>query len=540
MTFEDGKIKEVVERSLVKAYAERNTSPKMPIEKKYVEAFVNAVFNCTDMMKAFGELRGNMDSMPYYSFDSNLRGFPTDKFGHIVAYSMLKKDMTLFQMILEAFFGMGSIYLDYGKDELNTDENMEGVPTTGDDIIKTDEDLTTDPLSVPTVVFLIPIGYEWTTQERYDEILPLFEKFVSVVKPVRVMIKPYTPVKINEHYDHKIVSPISVKGIENVNFMGVTTSADIVSSKDGLSWDSISSYPGMSYGISTNLNTPGYRCITQCEDNPNLFACIEWDAPNTCRIAYSTNLLSGETPVWTEATVTNASNYTINCIVYAAKNLWLAVGKWGSGHGLFASFTETPTEWKAFDYYNFRYQWTNFVAVSKLDPISNEIMVVENHGGNYSYLIRFTYRPSSTYPGFMEHGYAGVPDNVYSVTNGTSYFASLGQNHLYTLPYQGTYSITSTEIDASGPHTGDVVHVPGKGFLVGSFQNVGIVREGISPDTRNMVAYHSELNGGRTPSILTLAYSDKTKTAVAHTSSIYMARDATLLIEIDGLEPDED
>ena len=349
MTFEDGKIKEVVERSLVKAYAERNTSPKMPIEKKYVEAFVNAVFNCTDMMKAFGELRGNMDSMPYHSFDPNLQGFPIDKFGHIVAYSMLKKDMTLFQMILEAFFGMGSIYLDYGKDELNTDENMEGVPTTGDDVIKTDEDLTTDPLSVPTVVFLIPIGKDMVSQERYDEILPLFEKFISVVKPVRVMIKAidYSPEGILEDWkwsqvneSGEWISPISVEDFNGIRFMAFkkfdSGGLDLYGSANGVTWKLLmKNFLNSSSTGDVFRNRTNTKLIAQSKDDKNIFLRAGSTTPKSSPLSMSWNIygedyLNGITnvtfePVWTSGGVT--------CMSWNSEKLYIG----NSSKGLYGS-----------------------------------------------------------------------------------------------------------------------------------------------------------------------------------------------------------
>lgn len=111
----------MTERKDIEEYARRNTSPKMPIEKKYVHAYLESLLFSTDVQKSFGELASktqfNDEFFLYNSYHEFCKALDINKYGHIISYAMLKKDQTLFDMIGEMFFGNKPIQ--YFDNELN-------------------------------------------------------------------------------------------------------------------------------------------------------------------------------------------------------------------------------------------------------------------------------------------------------------------------------------------------------------------------------------------------------------------------------------
>ena len=152
---------ELVPQSNIHNYAVRNTSSKMPIEQKYIEAFISAIFSSPELKEVYKRLQSIMwnedSSMVFLSLWDNLGIINEEPYRSIVAYAMLKKDEKLFEMISSALF-TGTFEVQWDQNFVKkivhyTDENMaeEGQE---EELPHTDIDLYTDMVEgIPFLVF---------------------------------------------------------------------------------------------------------------------------------------------------------------------------------------------------------------------------------------------------------------------------------------------------------------------------------------------------------------------------------------------------
>ena len=187
----------IVDKFLIQKYASKNTSPKMPIEAKYVNAFLDSLLNSTWAEKKYDELdsqmRNGVSFLIFTSFYPTAKNVNEEPFRSITSYSMLKKDFTLFEMISAALF-TGSVHEYHGRDLYaqivrNTDETPirytdEGSYTDmGDGIIQIGfkNYYCEDPLPDGT-------GSEWQTIDELNDALWKFQNLITMVKPARIIV----------------------------------------------------------------------------------------------------------------------------------------------------------------------------------------------------------------------------------------------------------------------------------------------------------------------------------------------------------------
>lgn len=188
---------ELVDKVDIQKYAKRNTSPNMPIEAKYVQAFIDALMNSTSLQELYDILKSEMQNgdsyVIYNSYSINARNINKEPYRSIVAYAMLKKDFRLFQLISASMF-TGSVKEYHGSDLYsefikNTDETP---------LHYTDEGTYTDMNEG-----LIQIGFknyycddplpdgtgsEYQTTEELDKALTDFDYIITLTKPARVEV----------------------------------------------------------------------------------------------------------------------------------------------------------------------------------------------------------------------------------------------------------------------------------------------------------------------------------------------------------------
>ena len=188
---------ELVNKTDIMSYAQRNTSPRMPIEKQYVYAFIDALMNSSSLQEVFETLKNEMQNgdtfIIYNSFNVNARNVNKEPYRSIIAYSMLKKDMRLFELISASMF-TGKVIEYHGSDLYNdvvkeTDES----PTK-----YTDSGIYTDMSEG-----LIQIGFqnfycdepaedgggsEYQTLAELDKSITDFDYIITLTKPARVGI----------------------------------------------------------------------------------------------------------------------------------------------------------------------------------------------------------------------------------------------------------------------------------------------------------------------------------------------------------------
>lgn len=180
----------------IQIYAKKNTSPKFPIEEKYVNAFLQSLLNSSFVKEKYKILRDEMwngNSFLFYnSFwrDANVVNKEPNR--SIVAYAMLKKDFRLFELMSASLF-TGTVEEYHGADLYKdlvktTDERplkytdsgaytdmQEGLVQIGFKNIFCD-----DPLPDGT-------GSEFQTLEELVEATKDFEVMATMCKPARVI-----------------------------------------------------------------------------------------------------------------------------------------------------------------------------------------------------------------------------------------------------------------------------------------------------------------------------------------------------------------
>lgn len=188
---------ELVNKVDIQKYAKRNTSSNMPIEAKYVQAFIDALMNSTSLQELYEILQSetqNGDSyLIYNSYGINARNINKEPYRSIVAYAMLKKDFRLFQLISASMF-TGSVKEYHGSDLYNEFiKNTDETP-----LHYTDEGTYTDMNEG-----LIQIGFknyycddplpdgtgsEYQTTEELNKSLTDFDYIITLTKPARVEV----------------------------------------------------------------------------------------------------------------------------------------------------------------------------------------------------------------------------------------------------------------------------------------------------------------------------------------------------------------
>jgi hypothetical protein len=109
----------VFDSEAIQLYAKKNTSPKFPIEEKYVNAFLQSLLNSSFVKEKYKILRDEMwngNSFLFYnSFwkDANIVNKEPNR--SIVAYAMLKKDFRLFELMSASLF-TGTVEEYHGSD----------------------------------------------------------------------------------------------------------------------------------------------------------------------------------------------------------------------------------------------------------------------------------------------------------------------------------------------------------------------------------------------------------------------------------------
>ena len=211
----------IVDSKLIEKYAETNTSPKMPIEKKYVESFLKAMFSSPKIEQELSSIRDNMwnqnnKSVLLLSYNPKCIEFMDEPFCSIIRYSMIKHDPELFYMIQYAFWKFScnfSIYLNKNRleDEVRyTDleppsdletyaryEEYDGKMWYCTDTLKLDTDLATiNPnLDIPSFYVKDISSNEYEQWNNYfvkeEDFEIMYEKYcrlLSIVKPARYSI----------------------------------------------------------------------------------------------------------------------------------------------------------------------------------------------------------------------------------------------------------------------------------------------------------------------------------------------------------------
>lgn len=185
----------VVDKSLIQQYAKRNTSSKMQIEQQYVQAFVDSILNSTELKKAFTTLSDELQNgdafVIFNSFGTTARNINKEPFRSILAYSMLKKDLRLFELISASMFtGVVAEYHGndlYGESAKMTDETPKKY---------TDNNIFTD-MSIGRIqigfknIFTTDIlpdgtGSEYQSFDELEKALEAFDDLITLTKPARI------------------------------------------------------------------------------------------------------------------------------------------------------------------------------------------------------------------------------------------------------------------------------------------------------------------------------------------------------------------
>ena len=96
-------------RTDIQKYSRKNSSGKIPLEAKMIEAYVNSILNSTDVENSYELLREKVwNELKFFFFNSlwsSCAEYNKEPYRSLIAYSMLRKDVNLFDMILYKIFG---------------------------------------------------------------------------------------------------------------------------------------------------------------------------------------------------------------------------------------------------------------------------------------------------------------------------------------------------------------------------------------------------------------------------------------------------
>lgn len=185
----------MVNESTIRTYAQKNTSPQMPIEAKYVNAFVNSILNSTSVQTAYNILAEEMQNgesfLIFNSFWETAAEINMEPYRSIVAYAMVKKDFRLFELISASLF-TGTVSEYHGEDLYTEVVENTDIPAN----MYTDMGLYTD--MSPGSIFIgftniycdnpLPdgTGSEFQTYEQMMAGYEIFKKLITMTKPARV------------------------------------------------------------------------------------------------------------------------------------------------------------------------------------------------------------------------------------------------------------------------------------------------------------------------------------------------------------------
>lgn len=189
----------LVPRENIQTYAKRNTSPKMPVEEKFVNAYIDSLLNSTKLQETYFQILERIQFggsfLGYLSFWKDAVKLNKEPFISIVAYSMLKKDMILFEMISSSLF-TGTV-----EQYIGTQIYSRIFKTTDEPGAFTDLNSFTDAESGNiTIAFknIYTVDYDeqkmfppYQTKEKYESNLKDFLPLITMTKPARVAISVY-------------------------------------------------------------------------------------------------------------------------------------------------------------------------------------------------------------------------------------------------------------------------------------------------------------------------------------------------------------
>ena len=188
---------ELINKTDIMNYAIRNTSPKMPIEQKYVYAFIDSLMNSSSLQEVYENLKSNMQNgdtfIIFNSFNINARNINKEPYRSIVAYSMLKKDIRLFEFISASLF-TGKVIEYHGSDLYNdvTKETDESPTKYTDSGIYTDMSEGLIQIGFQNYYCDVPAedggGGEYQTLSELDNAIIDFDYIITLTKPARIGI----------------------------------------------------------------------------------------------------------------------------------------------------------------------------------------------------------------------------------------------------------------------------------------------------------------------------------------------------------------
>lgn len=189
----------VVDTSDIVRYADRNTSIKMPIEKKIVSAYLDSLLNSTSVKLLYNKIKSAGLNGDYFSYLMNYHKncvyFRDEPYRSIIAHSMLKKDEELFVAVSNAFFkGTIGVFQNNELNEFVVEYTDEATQTTKPTDYTTDMGLTTDMgRGLLRVGFFNKYGEGFDAEEdgiqSYEQMmesLDRFWEFIPIVKPARI------------------------------------------------------------------------------------------------------------------------------------------------------------------------------------------------------------------------------------------------------------------------------------------------------------------------------------------------------------------
>jgi len=207
----------LVDKMDIQNYSRKNTSKKMPIEEKYVQAFIDSLLNSSALKEKFQILSDETQNgdafLLFTSYDVSAQNINKEPFRSILAYSMLKKDFLLFELISASMF-TGTVAEYHG-----TDLYITSIKETDESPLKyTDEggytDMTEGLIQIgfknifSTEVLEDGSGSEYQTLEEMLAALDDFNTIITLCKPARVEIliffEPYCYLSGNQDVSQTI------------------------------------------------------------------------------------------------------------------------------------------------------------------------------------------------------------------------------------------------------------------------------------------------------------------------------------------------
>ena len=188
---------ELVSKTDIQQFAKRNTSPKVPIEGKIVEAYTDSLLNSSEFQEVQKNILNKIQFKDQFlivnSYWPNATNINSEPYLSILAYAMLKKDKKLFELISQYIFtgtvdeyygeGLFSSIVEYTDEQPNhyTDEGVYTDMVGGRIIIGFKNVYSTDVLEDGT-------GKQYQSESEYEKALNVFSDFITMVKPARINI----------------------------------------------------------------------------------------------------------------------------------------------------------------------------------------------------------------------------------------------------------------------------------------------------------------------------------------------------------------